>query len=190
MKTVNTNRLNQFWNEGVLPKIKALLDDLTESINGVDGKIDVLDTKEEIEANTDEEKIAGALAVKGMFGEINSKLDGIKSGLTVAGDVTFSNTYFSDNTPVKIYRNDYFAYLSFDKSNLSIDFSVGWNPDIGITIPIGFRPKKDIFLPVVLAGSDTGHAPGIANISSSGKITLYGHAGTIIRIIFKGRWSI
>ena len=79
MKTVNTNRLNQLWKEGVLPKIKALLDDLTESINGVDEKIDVLDTKEEIEANTDEEKMAGALAVKGMFGEINSKLINIKS---------------------------------------------------------------------------------------------------------------
>lgn len=79
MKTVNTNRLNQLWKEGVLPKIKALLDDLTESINGVDEKIDVLDTKEEIEANTDEEKMAGALAVKGMFGEINSKLINIKT---------------------------------------------------------------------------------------------------------------
>lgn len=67
MKTVNTNRLNQLWKEGVLPKIKA----------GVDEKIDVLDTKEEIEANTDEEKMAGALAVKGMFGEINSKLSSL-----------------------------------------------------------------------------------------------------------------
>lgn len=121
---------------------------------------------------------------------LNSKLDDIKSDLTVTGDVTFSNTYFSDNTPVKIYRNDYFAYLSFDKSNLSIDFSVGWLSNIGIVIPIGFRPREDLFLPIVLVGSDTGHTPGIAVISSGGKITLYGHAGTIIRIIFKGRWSI
>ncbi len=79
MKTVNTNRLNQFWNEGVLPKINGLLNSLTALIDGVNGKIDVLDTKEEIEANTAEGKMAGALAVKGMFGEVNSKLANLKT---------------------------------------------------------------------------------------------------------------
>lgn len=98
MKTVNTNRLNQLWKEGVLPKIKALLDDLTESINGVDEKIDVLDTKEEIEANTDEEKMAGALAVKGMFGEINSKLGDLLIVKTVQKTISvlYLNQFYVD----------------------------------------------------------------------------------------------
>lgn len=101
MKTVNTNRLNQLWKEGVLPKIKALLDDLTESINGVDEKIDVLDTKEEIEANTDEEKMAGALAVKGMFGEINSNLP-----IQTKAIITGKNEYYvSSSTCVKLSNN-------------------------------------------------------------------------------------
>ena len=71
MRTVNTDRLNQFWNEGILQKVK----ELTERITRVSEKIDVLDTKEEIEANTDDEKMAGALAVKEMFGQLDSKLN-------------------------------------------------------------------------------------------------------------------
>lgn len=63
MRVVNTDKLNRFWKNGVL----AIVDALSK-------KIDVLDTKEEIEANTDEEKMAGALAVKEMFGQLNSKL--------------------------------------------------------------------------------------------------------------------
>lgn len=100
MKTVNTNRLNQLWKEGVLPKIKALLDDLTESINGVDEKIDVLDTKEEIEANTDEEKMAGALAVKGMFGEINSKLNIDGGYIRFAGSGSYFAVYCKKNNRI------------------------------------------------------------------------------------------
>ena len=114
----------------------------------------------------------------------------MNAALTITGDVTFSSAYFPDSTSVKIYKNSHFAYLSFDIFNLSIDFLVGWIPDVGIVIPIGFRPKENLFLPIVLVSSDTGHSPGIASISSGGKITLYGHAGTITRIIFKGRWSI
>ena len=125
-----------------------------------------------------------------LLSSINSKLEGITSNLSTTGNVTFSSTYFPDSTPIKIYKNSYFAYLSFDKSDLSINFASEWNPDIGIVIPIGFRPKEDICLPIVLYGSDSRHTPGIASITSNGKIILFGHSGTITRIMFKGRWSI
>lgn len=48
---------------------------LVEAINEVNKKeVDVLDTKEEIEANTDAGKVAGALAVKEMVGEVSASL--------------------------------------------------------------------------------------------------------------------
>lgn len=48
---------------------------LVEAINEVNEKeVDVLDTKEEIEANTDSGKVAGALAVKEMVGEVSASL--------------------------------------------------------------------------------------------------------------------
>lgn len=43
---------------------------------GGGASIDVLDSKEEIEANTQEGKSAGALALKEMFGSLNDKLSG------------------------------------------------------------------------------------------------------------------
>lgn len=41
---------------------------------GNGGTVDILDTPEEVEANTEAEKVAGALAVKEMFSALNDKL--------------------------------------------------------------------------------------------------------------------
>lgn len=129
MKTVNTNRLNQLWKEGVLPKIKALLDDLTESINGVDEKIDVLDTKEEIEANTDEEKMAGALAVKGMFGEINSKLSSYIKFVSGSANITIQPGWPYDiNLYDYITRPNGYAPLCLSRLDIFAMTDITWVP--------------------------------------------------------------
>ncbi len=47
--------------------------------------VDILDNKEEIEANTGSGKVAGALAVKEMFGALNDKLGGLTFGFTANG---------------------------------------------------------------------------------------------------------
>ncbi len=43
---------------------------------GGGASVDILDSKEEIEANTEAGKVAGAMAVKGMFTELNDKVNG------------------------------------------------------------------------------------------------------------------
>lgn len=53
--------------------IVAAINEATQSGGG--SAVDILDSKEEIEANTEEGKVAGALAVQEMFSEINSKLN-------------------------------------------------------------------------------------------------------------------
>lgn len=129
MRTVNTDRLNQFWNEGILQKVK----ELTERITRVSEKIDVLDTKEEIEANTDDEKMAGALAVKEMFGQLDSNLNNFtdavtnneyclsngKTGYTKVGNnVTFTGCLYIQGTPT--------AYSTPLVTNLPIPISTGF----------------------------------------------------------------
>ena len=54
---------------------------LVEAINEA-ATLDVLDTKEEIEANTEAGKIAGAQAVKEMVGELNDNLSDLNTSLT------------------------------------------------------------------------------------------------------------
>ena len=53
---------------------------LVEAINEA-ATLDVLDTKEEIEANTEAGKIAGAQAVKEMVGELNDNLSNLSTDL-------------------------------------------------------------------------------------------------------------
>ena len=69
---------------------------LVEAINEVNEKeVDVLDTKEEIEANTDSGKVAGALAVKKMVGEVSASL----YNLDYDNAVTLTpNTSFTPNS--------------------------------------------------------------------------------------------
>lgn len=72
---------------------------LVEAINEVNEKeVDVLDTKEEIEANTDSGKVAGALAVKEMVGEVSASLGDISN----VGNDTYNSVekllqYYIDN---------------------------------------------------------------------------------------------
>lgn len=46
--------------------------------------IDILDSQEEIQANTDPQKVAGALAVKEMVGELNDNLSSLNTSLATA----------------------------------------------------------------------------------------------------------
>lgn len=60
------------------------INEVLQSRGGGGGSVDVLETPEEIEANTEEGKSAGALAVKGMF----SKLKGFEPVLDSSGKMT------------------------------------------------------------------------------------------------------
>ena len=55
---------------------ESLVDAINEAkkSGGNGGTVDILDTPEEVEANTEAEKVAGALAVKEMFSALNDKL--------------------------------------------------------------------------------------------------------------------
>ncbi len=55
---------------------------------GGSSSVDILDSKEEIEANTESGKVAGAHAVKEMFSEINSCLKGFEPVLDESGRMT------------------------------------------------------------------------------------------------------
>lgn len=80
------------WQEDALKKIE-------ESPSGGDASVDILDTKEEIEANTAAGKVAGAQAVKEMFSEINSNIGGLSFYEDEAG-----NKYVvgADSVPKKL----------------------------------------------------------------------------------------
>lgn len=71
----------------------AAINEASQSGGGT--AVDILDSKEEIEANTEEGKIAGAMAVKGMFAELNDNLqfpDGVKFYPDVQNGVRGYNT--------------------------------------------------------------------------------------------------
>ena len=57
---------------------ESLVDAINEAkkSGGNGGTVDILDSKEEIEANTESKKVAGALAMKEMFSALNDKLSG------------------------------------------------------------------------------------------------------------------
>lgn len=98
MKLISANKLNRLWNNGVVAKMVA--------------KTKILKTLEEIEANTNEENVAGATALK----EVNNKLqqsfqagcDTIVAGCTTYGSTPRSNSP-SDivNAINAIYTNRY-----------------------------------------------------------------------------------
>lgn len=123
---------------------------LVEAINEVNEKeVDVLDTKEEIEANTDSGKVAGALAVKEMVGEVSASLADLATiGTIIYSDYVSSKSVSncgkvtsitltkgtwligfigvsSDNDPYPIYSNSI--------SGIDLRFSSGGSYPIKIT---------------------------------------------------------
>ena len=89
MKLITANKLNKFWKTGVLP-IK----------NALTGKVDktkVLNTKEEITANTSSDYAAGALPVK----ELINSLGGITFGVDADGNYGYIKAGADTVTPFK-----------------------------------------------------------------------------------------
>lgn len=122
-------------------------------------------------------------------GTLNNKLNGITSNLNIQASITFPSTYFIDCSAAILRRNELFAALYFDKRT-QIVLNNGHIDSIAVQIPIGFRPKVSVMVPIILYGTDTGHTPGVACIDASGNISLFGHSGTVQRLIFTGEWSI
>ena len=155
LKIGNTEELETDNKESIVKAINEA------AKSGGDGSaVDILDSKEEIEANTQSGKVAGALAVQEMFSEINSNLtrmtdnDAIK-GLEAREDgvyITYvpaagadpvskklGNLNFNLSTNVRIYYSDngIRAYLSatinYTYKNGSLSHTVSSNNECSIS---------------------------------------------------------
>ena len=114
----------------------AAINEVAQS-GGGGASIDILDTPEEIEANTEPEKVAGALAVKEMFDELNDNLqfpDGVKFYPDVQNGVRGYNTDAARGAD---------TFYPFSESEYDV---VMTNIPEDYTIKIGYKPS---FLAVV-----------------------------------------
>ncbi len=70
MKLITANKLNRFWNNGVLPKLQGKI-----------ATAKVLTTVEQVNANTDASNVTGAMVTK----ELYHNLNGFSFGMTTDG---------------------------------------------------------------------------------------------------------
>ncbi len=112
----NCNYTNGIWEMelGTYDAQETMIDNLEQTWVSVSG-IDVLDTMEEIEANTDEGRIAGALAVK----KLNGDLGGVHFGIDADGKPGFYEVGADTVTP---FTNK--ALNSIYKSGNKMDMSL------------------------------------------------------------------
>ncbi len=142
---VAVNLQNQIGNLTDLTTTKK--DSLVEAVNEVNKKgVDVLDTKEEIEANTDAGKVAGALAVKEMVGEVSASLVVIESttpntAMVFSDEISYPNGFTQDNTIIissqtrTISNNDWYSTTSISINGTN--FNV---PVLGVALtPTGIK---------------------------------------------------
>lgn len=123
MKLITANKLNRFWKNGILPK-------LSEKIS----KTKVLTTMEQVEANTNEENVTGALVV----GELINDLGGYSFGETEDGKPGYRKPGADTVTPFRppVYLRavgKYYSNSSLPENKrfsaevqLSVD-GVNWN---------------------------------------------------------------
>ena len=95
--------------------VQLLLDSLAERVGEKVDKVSVLNTEEEIDANTSEENIAGALAVKSLKSNFENSISKLKVYFDIkdiSTDLDWSTATFND-----IYSampSNSMAYLSFE----------------------------------------------------------------------------
>lgn len=118
--------------------------------------VDILDSKEEIEANTEAGKVAGAMAVKEMITELNDNLQGFTPILDETGKITGYKTAvggadtvfpFKKGTVLPLGTIEWTHYSG--KTN-TYDFSqvikdAGLNPSDYTAENIFFRPKATTY---------------------------------------------
>ncbi|MBD5395026.1 MAG: hypothetical protein HDR71_12355 [Lachnospiraceae bacterium] len=115
--------------------IVAAINEVAES-GGGGGSVDVLDTKEEIEANTDPGKAAGALGVKEMVDAVHNKLMGFEPVIDETGKITGYKTSVGGADTVFPFKNGV-ALLE----NGSIDISPG-DQTYNISLSKTYKGKK------------------------------------------------
>ncbi len=94
-KALKVGDLTELQTEEKTSLVAAINEAAQSGGGGTSAEVDILDTKEEIEANTEPEKAAGALAVKDMLTELNDNLqfpDGVKFYPDVQNGVRGYNT--------------------------------------------------------------------------------------------------
>ena len=98
--------------------------DLVSAINEVNSKeVTVLDSLEEIEANTDGGKVAGALGVKEMFAEVSESLGNLYSK-TLLASITVSGETIPLNTPITNFKKVRVYLTAKDRHTTTMDFDV------------------------------------------------------------------
>lgn len=100
--------------------IVAAINEVAQS-GGGGASVDVLDSKEEIEANTETGKVAGAAAVKAMFGELNDNLKGFEPIIDPeTGQITGYKTTVGADT-VFPFSNNFTTYKQIFGNSLTAD---------------------------------------------------------------------
>lgn len=112
------------------------INEASQSGGGGGGSVDVLDTKEEIEANTDPGKAAGALGVKEMVDAVHNKLMGFEPVIDETGKITGYKTSVGGADTVFPFKNGV-ALLE----NGSIDISPG-DQTYNISLSKTYKGKK------------------------------------------------
>lgn len=117
---------------------KKKLDGIPDGGSG--GAVDILDTPEEIEANAEQGKVAGALAVKEMISELNDKL----------GLQTRENP--SDPTQAQ-WKNSNGDWVNFKKGGLLLIGAIGTSHDVRQMLPNYQSLTADNFISVITSVS-------------------------------------
>ncbi|MBD5456215.1 MAG: hypothetical protein HDR23_07050 [Lachnospiraceae bacterium] len=125
------------------------INEVAES-GGGGGSLDILDTKEEIEANTESGKVAGALGVKEIVAELNNNLNGNILTYNESEDAYYIQ-HGADAVPKKLGNAGGMALLESG----SIDISPG-DQAYFITFSKTYKGKK-----MLIDNSYTGYAPAI-----------------------------
>ncbi len=136
-KALKVGDLAELQTEDKTSLVAAINEAAQSGGGGTSAEVDILDTKEEIEANTEPEKAAGALAVKDMFAELNNNLqfpDGIKFYPDVQNGVRGYNTDAARGAD---------TFYPFSETKYDVVMTV--IPE-NYTITIGYKPS---FLAIV-----------------------------------------
>lgn len=89
--------------------------------------VDILDTKEEIEANTESGKAAGAQAVKEMFGAINDNLNGNILTYNESEDAYYIQ-HGADAVPKKLGSGTFKHYWKYGNVTTGSEMEIGFEP--------------------------------------------------------------
>lgn len=138
MKLITANKLNRFFNRGVLPKLLEKLD-----------KTKVLKTMEEVSANTNPENIPNALVVGELYNNLNAQPDFIYDS---TGKITGYKTQAGADTVFPFSSGEVsFVSGSASASPVSISFTPSCNTS---SVVIGGSRYGGVFTASIKDSSD------------------------------------